>query len=93
MEYALGFGIAVIIALTGVGAGSLTTPLLILLLAEMMESAGEMRPGGAAPSPRPMDANESADSRAWWFAPALAADLPQWRSGGVRAANAGERVR
>ena len=32
MEYALGFGIAVIIALTGVGAGSLTTPLLILLL-------------------------------------------------------------
>src|SRR5215469_14606864 len=32
MEFALGFGIAVIIALTGVGAGSLTTPLLILLL-------------------------------------------------------------
>ncbi|HLH42604.1 MAG TPA: sulfite exporter TauE/SafE family protein [Bryobacteraceae bacterium] len=32
MEYGLGFGIAAIIALTGVGAGSLTTPLLILLL-------------------------------------------------------------
>jgi uncharacterized membrane protein YfcA len=32
MEFALGFIIAVIIALTGVGAGSLTTPLLILLL-------------------------------------------------------------
>ena len=32
MEFALGFVIAVIIALTGVGAGSLTTPLLILLL-------------------------------------------------------------
>lgn len=32
MEFALGFIIAVIITLTGVGAGSLTTPLLILLL-------------------------------------------------------------
>jgi uncharacterized protein len=32
MEIALGFVIAVFIALTGVGAGSLTTPLLILLL-------------------------------------------------------------
>jgi uncharacterized protein len=32
MEFALGFIIAVFIALTGVGAGSLTTPLLILLL-------------------------------------------------------------
>src|ERR1700683_233574 len=32
MEIALGFIIAVFIALTGVGAGSLTTPLLILLL-------------------------------------------------------------
>ena len=32
MEYALGFVISVFIALTGVGAGSLTTPLLILLL-------------------------------------------------------------
>ena len=32
MELALGFVIAVFIALTGVGAGSLTTPLLILLL-------------------------------------------------------------
>lgn len=32
MEIALGFTIAVFIALTGVGAGSLTTPLLILLL-------------------------------------------------------------
>lgn len=32
MELALGFIIAVAIALTGVGAGSLTTPLLILLL-------------------------------------------------------------
>jgi uncharacterized protein len=32
MELALGFVIAVAIALTGVGAGSLTTPLLILLL-------------------------------------------------------------
>lgn len=32
MEIALGFVIAVAIALTGVGAGSLTTPLLILLL-------------------------------------------------------------
>jgi len=32
MEFALGFVIAVAIALTGVGAGSLTTPLLILLL-------------------------------------------------------------
>jgi uncharacterized membrane protein YfcA len=32
MEFGLGFIIAVAIALTGVGAGSLTTPLLILLL-------------------------------------------------------------
>ena len=32
MEFGLGFIIAVFIALTGVGAGSLTTPLLILLL-------------------------------------------------------------
>jgi|SRR5579862_1166333 len=32
MEIALGFVIAVFIALTGVGAGSMTTPLLILLL-------------------------------------------------------------
>ncbi|HEY6344508.1 MAG TPA: sulfite exporter TauE/SafE family protein [Bryobacteraceae bacterium] len=32
MEFALGFVIAAIIAITGVGAGSLTTPLLILLL-------------------------------------------------------------
>jgi uncharacterized membrane protein YfcA len=32
MEFALGFIISVFIALTGVGAGSLTTPLLILLL-------------------------------------------------------------
>ena len=32
MEFTLGFVIAVAIALTGVGAGSLTTPLLILLL-------------------------------------------------------------
>src|SRR3569832_1757472 len=32
MEYALGFVIAVFIGLTGVGAGSMTTPLLILLL-------------------------------------------------------------
>ena len=32
MEFALGFIIAVFTALTGVGAGSLTTPLLILLL-------------------------------------------------------------
>jgi uncharacterized membrane protein YfcA len=32
MEFGLGFVIAVFIALTGVGAGSLTTPLLILLL-------------------------------------------------------------
>lgn len=32
MEYALGFIIAVFIGLTGVGAGSMTTPLLILLL-------------------------------------------------------------
>src|SRR5579862_5647353 len=32
MEIALGFIISVFIALTGVGAGSLTTPLLILLL-------------------------------------------------------------
>ena len=32
MEIALGFIIAVFISLTGVGAGSLTTPLLILLL-------------------------------------------------------------
>ena len=32
MEIALGFVISVFIALTGVGAGSLTTPLLILLL-------------------------------------------------------------
>lgn len=32
MEFLLGFVIAVFIALTGVGAGSLTTPLLILLL-------------------------------------------------------------
>jgi uncharacterized membrane protein YfcA len=32
VEYALGFVISVFIALTGVGAGSLTTPLLILLL-------------------------------------------------------------
>lgn len=33
MEYGLGFIIAVFIAITGVGAGSMTTPLLILLLA------------------------------------------------------------
>ena len=33
MEIALGFVIAVFIALTGVGAGSMTTPLLILLSA------------------------------------------------------------
>src|ERR1700692_4683776 len=32
MEIALGFIIAVFIAITGVGAGSMTTPLLILLL-------------------------------------------------------------
>src|SRR5712691_5307293 len=32
MEIGLGFVIAIAIALTGVGAGSLTTPLLILLL-------------------------------------------------------------
>jgi uncharacterized protein len=32
MEFALGFVIALAIALTGVGAGSMTTPLLILLL-------------------------------------------------------------
>ena len=32
MEYALGFVISVFIGLTGVGAGSMTTPLLILLL-------------------------------------------------------------
>jgi uncharacterized membrane protein YfcA len=32
MEYVLGFVIAVFIGLTGVGAGSMTTPLLILLL-------------------------------------------------------------
>jgi uncharacterized protein len=32
MEYALGFVIAVFIGLTGVGAGTMTTPLLILLL-------------------------------------------------------------
>ena len=32
MEIALGFVIAVFIAITGVGAGSMTTPLLILLL-------------------------------------------------------------
>src|SRR5258708_3378543 len=32
MEIALGFIIAVFIALTGVGAGSMTTPLLVLLL-------------------------------------------------------------
>jgi uncharacterized membrane protein YfcA len=32
MEFALGFVISIFIALTGVGAGSLTTPLLILLL-------------------------------------------------------------
>jgi uncharacterized membrane protein YfcA len=33
MEYAIGFIIAVFIALTGVGAGTITTPLLILFLA------------------------------------------------------------
>lgn len=32
LEIALGFGIAVFIGMTGVGAGSMTTPLLILLL-------------------------------------------------------------
>lgn len=32
MEYAIGFTIAVFIALTGVGAGTITTPLLILFL-------------------------------------------------------------
>src|SRR5579872_6576722 len=32
MEYAAGFVIAVIIALTGVGAGTITAPLLILFL-------------------------------------------------------------
>src|ERR1700709_2453913 len=32
MEYAIGFIIAVFIALTGVGAGTITTPLLILFL-------------------------------------------------------------
>ncbi len=32
MEFALGFVISIFIAITGVGAGSLTTPLLILLL-------------------------------------------------------------
>src|SRR3984885_12177822 len=32
MEYAVGFIIAVFIALTGVGAGTITTPLLILFL-------------------------------------------------------------
>jgi uncharacterized membrane protein YfcA len=32
MEIALGFVIAIFIALTGVGAGSMTTPLLILLI-------------------------------------------------------------
>src|SRR4029077_11450643 len=32
MAYALGFVVAIAIGMTGVGAGSLTTPLLILLL-------------------------------------------------------------
>src|ERR1700753_160734 len=32
MEYALGFAIALIIAITGVGAGSITAPMLILFL-------------------------------------------------------------
>jgi uncharacterized membrane protein YfcA len=32
VEFALGFVIALAISLTGVGAGSMTTPLLILLL-------------------------------------------------------------
>jgi uncharacterized membrane protein YfcA len=39
MEIALGFVIAVFIALTGVGAGSMTTPLLILLLGMPTASA------------------------------------------------------
>ncbi len=32
MEYLIGFIIAVFIALTGVGAGTITTPLLVLML-------------------------------------------------------------
>src|SRR5258705_13954223 len=41
MEFGLGFVIAIAIALTGVGAGSLTTPLLILLLGvDAKESVG-----------------------------------------------------
>ena len=32
MEYLIGFVIAVFIALTGVGAGTITTPLLVLML-------------------------------------------------------------
>lgn len=49
MEVALGFVIAVAIALTGVGAGSLTTPLLILLLGlGAKESVGTALIFGAA---------------------------------------------
>ena len=40
MEFALGFIIAVFIALTGVGAGSMTTPLLILLLGMPTRASG-----------------------------------------------------
>jgi hypothetical protein len=39
----------------------------------MIGFVGAMRPGGVVPFPRPMDANEGADSPARWFAPALAA--------------------
>ena len=45
MEYLIGFIIAVFIALTGVGAGTITTPLLVLVLgvpAAMAVSVGLM---------------------------------------------------
>ena len=39
MEYAIGFIIAVFIALTGVGAGTITTPLLILKRSDDQQTA------------------------------------------------------
>ena len=44
MEYLIGFVIAVFIALTGVGAGTITTPLLVL----MKQSAATISNVGAA---------------------------------------------
>jgi uncharacterized protein len=78
MEIALGFIIAIFIAITGVGAGSMTTPLLILLIGMPTKQAvGTALIFGAAVKilTTPMYiARRQVDWRAFWFL--MATGLP-----------------